>query len=201
MIATEMSELICTRISHDLSGGIGSVSNALELIEDDPMDIEDATAILKAGSQTLMARLKFFRQAFGLKNTAPGDIKQMQKLADDYVKTYSQTQTPVQICWHIQNVSLYKIVFLGIMILTDVFIKGGTIDVSENDEGLVLKAVSNFDLSQNKIENIKKTLESHIPEENPALIAPVVYLQKLVDEVGIKVFVEHKDKEAVLYLK
>ena len=32
---TELSELICTRISHDLIGSIGAVSSALELIEED----------------------------------------------------------------------------------------------------------------------------------------------------------------------
>ena len=32
---TELSELICTRLSHDLIGSIGAVASALELMEED----------------------------------------------------------------------------------------------------------------------------------------------------------------------
>lgn len=38
---SEISELVCTRISHDLIGNIGAVSNAVELLEEGDMDFMD----------------------------------------------------------------------------------------------------------------------------------------------------------------
>ena len=40
-----LSQLVFTRISHDLIGNIGSISNALELLEDSLDDIEDIKAV------------------------------------------------------------------------------------------------------------------------------------------------------------
>ena len=53
-----VSELICTRISHDLIGNIGAVSNAVELLEEGDMDfLDDIKSILKTSSGVLSARL------------------------------------------------------------------------------------------------------------------------------------------------
>lgn len=66
---TELAELICTRISHDVIGNVGAVSNAVELLEEGDMDfLDDIRSILKVSSSVLSARLKFFRLAFGLSN-------------------------------------------------------------------------------------------------------------------------------------
>lgn len=66
---SEISELVCTRISHDLIGNIGAVSNAVELLEEGDMDfMDDIRSILKVSSGVLTARLKFFRMAFGVDN-------------------------------------------------------------------------------------------------------------------------------------
>lgn len=66
---TELAELICTRISHDVIGNVGAVANAVELLEEGDMDfLDDIRSILKISSSVLSARLKFFRLAFGLTN-------------------------------------------------------------------------------------------------------------------------------------
>ena len=38
---SEISDLVCTRISHDLIGKIGAVSYAVELLEEGDMDFMD----------------------------------------------------------------------------------------------------------------------------------------------------------------
>ena len=49
---TELSELICTRLSHDLIGSIGAVASALELMEEDGgTPDEDTKKILHTGTE------------------------------------------------------------------------------------------------------------------------------------------------------
>lgn len=199
--SSEITELVCTRISHDLIGNIGSISNALELLEESTDDIDDIKPILAIGSEILIARLKFFRLAFGLKNAAPKNFDEMCEIAQNYLKTFGGPNDKQEIVWKIDNVSLYKVVYLGLMALSDVLIKGGRFEVLEANDGLKIKVTSEYNLSKEKLKNIQKAVEGKISEDNPALLAPVVYLNSLLEEVGVHIILEATDKEAVLNLK
>ncbi len=198
---TQVAELICTRISHDLIGNIGSISNALELMEDDPSDITDVTPILKSSASTLIARLKFFRLAFGLKNAAPKNLEEMQNIAQNYIDTIGSMKSKISILWQIKNISLYKIAYLSIMALCDTLIKGGHLEVLETNEALSIKAKSDFDLSLSKLENMQNALMDDMTGDNPALMAPIVYLKNLVGEVGVEVSLAYQAKEALLSIR
>ena len=169
----EIAELICTRLSHDLIGNIGALCNAVELMEDEPSDIDDLKPLLKSSSETLSARLKFFRLAFGLKNAMPKTLDEMILIADKYVQTIGSPKNPILIHWKIHNISLYKMIFLSLMALCDSFIRGGNIDILETDDGLAIKAFSDFDLASTKLESMQKALNFNITEDNPALYAPL----------------------------
>lgn len=83
-----ISELICTRISHDLIGNIGAFANAVELLEDEDDDfIDEIKNTLKTSSEVLTARLKFFRMAFGLTNANLENIETVKKVTEDYLQT------------------------------------------------------------------------------------------------------------------
>ena len=198
---TQVAELICTRISHDLIGNIGSISNALELMEDDPSDITDVMPILKSSAGTLVARLKFFRLAFGLKNAAPKNSDEMQKIAQNYIETIGSMKSKISILWQIKNISLYKIAYLSIMALCDTLIKGGHLEILETNEGLTVKAESDSDLSLSKLEDMQNALKGNILSDNPALLAPIVYLKNLVGEVGVEVSLAYQAKEALLSIR
>ena len=74
-----ISEIMATRLSHDLIGNIGAVANAVELLnEGDEDDREDISNILNFSSKVLSRRLKFFRLCFGLSNAA---VKTTEELA------------------------------------------------------------------------------------------------------------------------
>ena len=46
-----ITELVCTRISHDIIGNIGAVANAVELLEEGDLDfLDDIKSILKNSS-------------------------------------------------------------------------------------------------------------------------------------------------------
>ena len=201
VLSTEIAELICTRISHDLVGGIGTISNALELWEDDPDDVLSLKPLLENSSQTLSARMKFFRIAFGLGNAAPKEIEELNKIIENYLATVGNSKTPIVMHSDVQNVSYYKILALCVMALADVFVRGGEIKASETDDSLTFEATSEFELSALKLENIKNAIEGKIPDENPALLAPVIYLSAFLSGAGVEMKLEYTDKEAVLSIR
>lgn len=195
-----VSELICTRISHDLIGNIGAVANAVELMDDDAESLNDVKPILEVSSQTLTSRLKFFRLAFGLKNTDIKDINDIRTIAEKYLSTIGSRTSPINLLWMVHTPQLYKIVLLGIMIMADVFIRGGELSVCEDNNGLEIKAASPSPLSVGKLATLQKVTEGIVPEENPAQSAPLFYLMSLLDGSNINISLKYDNNSAILQI-
>ncbi len=193
-----ITEIVCTRLSHDLIGNIGAVANAVEIINDDPAEIDDIKPILEISSQTLTARLKFFRLAFGLNNTAPKNTNEVQQIATDYISTIGSRQTPISLKININTPALYKIVLLSIMSLADVFIRGGILDIKETSQGLSIEAKSPAPLSASKLQTFKQCLSGKYPSENPAQFAPLLYMLKILETSPVKITLEYNEQQAIL---
>ena len=196
----ELSELICTRISHDLIGNIGAVANAVELMDEDPEAIDDAKSILSISSKVLTARLKFFRLAFGLNNTGVKTIAEITAPAEEYIATVGSRTAPIKLNFNISTPALYKIVMLGIMVMSDVFIRGGELSISETVNGLTFTADSQSALSAGKLAVMQKVLNAEIPAENPAQSAPLIYMMRLLNDTPVKITVSYSEKQAVLQI-
>ncbi|MDY4885279.1 MAG: hypothetical protein SO141_03415 [Alphaproteobacteria bacterium] len=196
----ELSELICTRISHDLIGNIGAVANAVELMDEDPEAIDDAKSILSISSKVLTARLKFFRLAFGLNNTGVKTIAEITAPAEEYIATVGSRTAPIKLNFNISTPALYKIVMLGIMVMSDVFIRGGELSISETVNGLTFTADSQSALSAGKLAVMQKVLNAEIPAENPAQSAPLIYMMRLLNDTPVKITVSYTEKQAVLQI-
>lgn len=187
--STEISELICTRISHDVIGNIGAVSNAVELLEEGDMDfMDDIRSILKISSGVLTARLKFFRIAFGLNNTNLEQIDLIEKTIRDYLKTIGNVNYPISLNMEIKNWEFCKIVMLAVMILADTFIKGGHIEVREEPNRLLILSSSSESQSAEKMAVIKNVILENI-NERAAQYAPVFYLQELLKSIKLRLTV------------
>ena len=196
----ELSELICTRISHDLIGNIGAVANAVELMDEDPEAIDDAKPILSISSKVLTARLKFFRLAFGLNNTGVKTITEITAPAEEYIATIGSRTAPIKLNFNISTPALYKIVMLGIMVMSDVFIRGGELSISETVNGLTFTADSQSALSAGKLAVMQKVLNAEMPAENPAQSAPLIYMMRLLNDTPVKITVSYTEKQAVLQI-
>lgn len=196
----ELSELICTRISHDLIGNIGAVANAVELMDEDPEAIDDAKSILSISSKVLTARLKFFRLAFGLNNTGVKTIAEITAPAEEYIATVGSRTAPIKLNFNISTPALYKIVMLGIMVMSDVFIRGGELSISETVNGLTFTADSQSALSAGKLAVMQKVLNAEIPAENPAQSAPLIYMMRLLNDTPVKITISYTEKQAVLQI-
>jgi len=172
---TELAELICTRISHDVIGNVGAVSNAVELLEEGDMDfLDDIRSILKVSSSVLSARLKFFRLAFGLSNANLEDFGQVKSAAENYLKTLGSRNYPLSLELELHSAAFARQALVGIMIAADMLIKGGKIEARE-------AVITHCETppSAEKIRNIKTVLSGGRPE-NMAQYAPVFYLKSLM---------------------
>lgn len=196
----QISELICTRLSHDLIGNIGVVSNAVELLDDDPESLAEVKPILELSSKVLSARLKFFRLAFGLSNTSISSLEELQTIAQKYLQTIGNKNFPITLQLQIKNIELYKFVLLGIMNFADTFIKGGNICVTENQSGLIFDICSDNSLSIQKLQIQQQVLQGKISEENPAQTAAIVYLQNILEHSGASIKLSFNDKQALMQI-
>ncbi len=183
--ATKLSQIICTRISHDLIGNIGAVSNAVELLEEGDMDfMDDIKSILQVSSEVLSSRLKFFRMAYGLDNSNISNQDMIKEVSEKYLKSIgNQKDYPVKLNMSLQNADSYgRMSMLGIMVMSDIIIKGGEITVSATEK-LKIRLVSPNALSSERKMNILSINQGTLPE-NLAQYAPMICLQTIAEEKG-----------------
>ena len=81
-----LSQLISSRICHDLVGAAGAVNAGVELISEDPSDIAAPLGLMASSAEQLTRRLSFFRFAFGSAGgpDSPFDGPQIKKLIEDF---------------------------------------------------------------------------------------------------------------------
>ena len=168
-----LTNLVYTRISHDLSNAAGAVYNGTELLVEDPAGVQETTVLLQNSAHVLMARLKFFRQAFGLPNIE----------ADDATPAYLQTlSVPVRLVGFCVD-PLCKVCA---MVLADCLIRGGTVTVTSDGltaTGPALKMMP----------ELRDVLENGQSVSTPAL-APALYAFHLAQTQGVR-FLFHTDEE------
>ena len=177
---TELSELICTRISHDLIGTMGAISGALELIEADNNILDDITSdILHTGINTLKARQKFFRVAFGLE-TKQMKIEEINTICSDYLETIGNKNHPISLDLNKFNPEIGKIICIGVMIAAEIFIKGGEIKIDFDANNILINANSEYKLSETKILVYKDIINGSKNIENASQYIQLIYLQKIL---------------------
>ena len=181
---TELAEMVCTRISHDLIGNIGALASTLELIGENQNVLESGDlSIISNATETLKARQKLFRVAFGLDTK---DVS-LREICDEYLHTVGHKTTPISLEFSGVSAELSKIMCLCVMIAAEVCIKGGKINVIVNKENMLVDLQSEFKLSAQKIDAYRKILADEKPEENISQYVQLIYLRELLGkDVNIK---------------
>ena len=81
-----LTELLCSRLCHDLISPLGAITNGVELIGEGDQDVlTEAIAMIGMSARQGTARLAYFRLAFGTGGGEQGiDIGTVQKVISDY---------------------------------------------------------------------------------------------------------------------
>ena len=191
-----ITQLVCTRLSHDIIGNIGAVANAVEPLEEGDMDfIDDIKSILKTSSVNLSSRLKFFRMAFGLANSNLDDLNLVKETAQNYLSTLGNKDFPIKLDFAVSNPAKRKTALLMIMVLADILLRGGTLKVYESPHGLIAETSTANRVSTDKLARIQNVIQSGTVEPDAGL-APLIALMDAhkpalnVDDAFIRLMTE-----------
>ena len=180
-----ISELICTRLSHDIVGNVGAVANAVELLEEGDMDfLDDIKSILKTSSGVLPARLKFFRMAFGLGNTNIPDTENLKSVISSYLATVGG-KTPPYADFATINPCHARAIMLLVMSVADILIRGGKISINSNSTQTFVSVDADARIASDKFSQMMNALQNGAAEVG-ADMAPILYLQEVCRHQGLK---------------
>ena len=195
--STKLSELICTRLCHDIIGNIGAVANGVELLEEDDMDfLPDIKNILNTSSKVLSSRLKFFRTTFGSSTSGLNDFANVKELANGYLETLGNRNNVIELDWSEQYSSeeLNKVILLLLVICGDCIAREGKILVSGNNQELFIKVSARTFAAQSRIDDIEKIIE--FPNYNIiAQYSPLLYAIEELKSKSLKLGFEKSDEE------
>lgn len=177
-----ISELICTRISHDIIGNIGAVANASELLEEGDLDfLDDIKSILKNSSFNLTSRMKFFRMAFGVDNNNLDNSEIVKQTTENYLASLGNSDYPISLSFAINNSQHHKTSMVMVMIMADLLIRGGNISVDDNDEKIIAKISTTNRISDEKWQKLQGLLQGNIN----CVDANTAHLAMLAEKYGL----------------
>jgi histidine phosphotransferase ChpT len=97
--ALTITQVLCTRLCHDLAGPIGAVAAGVELVGDDPSQVDAETLQLLANSSAAAARkLKFLRVALGTGGAASA-LKDFQTTVVHYFEAIAGPSGAAKVTW------------------------------------------------------------------------------------------------------
>ena len=182
MNSLQLSQLVCTRISHDIIGNIGAVSNALELFEEGDTDFfEDIRNVLSVSSRVLSSRTKFFRLAFGLDNAAVSDKKIVFDAINNYLASLGNGQNPERFMAENIQSEQNRQVMLTAMMFADVMPKGGEIKACFYDNKLWIAAHADA-YSRDRLEAFEKILGGSEEYNTNAQYAHIIMLKEILGD-------------------
>ncbi len=132
----ELQEFLIAKFTHDLAGELGAIDNTIDFLDSGEESIkEKALNLLKSSAAKAVAKLKFFRYAFGnIKNDGEADLSLLNILSQDYFRN-----TKMELIWDAKNLESAnieltagegKLILNIIYLVSTILIHGGQIEVN-----------------------------------------------------------------------
>jgi len=126
-----LSKVAVTRFSHDLAGVMSAVSNSLDLLAEFGGADEETLSLAANSAEVLLARLRFFRAAFGSDGPLT-DAGVTEQLFADWLKSVENRAAHFDCEWHVDNelpLFWFRVILLAGQIVAESMIRGGKITV------------------------------------------------------------------------
>lgn len=196
----KISELLATRLCHDLTGPIGAVNNGVEFMEDDPSMQEHAMELISQSAKEAIARLKFFRQAYGrINHSGEVSLAERKQLVEDYL-----AHSKLELDWPdshtdasgvAMSYKMARLMLNMIIIVTHLMIRGGTLSIrlSEDANAKTLSMVGTADKIKEDID-LERALaqDMDIDELTPKLVQAHLSAE-LANEIGATLSLQVQD--------
>jgi len=142
-MSLDISNIVASRICHDIISPIGAIHNGLELISmTASLDVKSPEmALIHDSCQDARARIEFFCVAFGTYQTGQMmDAPKVQNIADAIC-----TKPRFDLRWHLEiaiDRTWAQVIYMGLMCLERQLTLGGTIDVTADADHIKIIATS-----------------------------------------------------------
>lgn len=199
---TFLTELIASKICHDLTSPVGAVANGVEILEEMGAD-DDVTSLISFSAAQASGKLKTLRMAYGLGGADESiKVEQVYQIFGEYVggdNRVKQTWDPHMNIGFEPRRGFPKLFMCCLLLACDALPKGGTVSVSAEDDDTLLITAEGENASLK--ENTFKTLEHETPVEdlNPNLIHP--YITKLFAKKYSYEITVDEDSENFIFLR
>jgi len=95
-----LTQLLCTRLCHDLAGPVGAVAAGVELAGDDPTQVDAETlGLIGSSSAAATRKLKFLRAALGVPSGGPSALAGLQALVEGYLEATAGRDGAPEVRW------------------------------------------------------------------------------------------------------
>lgn len=128
-----LSELVALKLSHDLAGPIGALSNGIELLEDGNSDyFKDSFDLVKTTSKEAVSKLLFYRKAYSISGKDISEsTTELFELTSNLINQkkinllYDKNQKGLEI-----NSRLFKVILNVIILFEKYLITGGRLEIN-----------------------------------------------------------------------
>ena len=130
-----LAEMLAARLCHELVSPVGAVANGVEILEEEPEFAEDATKLIADSSRTVTQRLRFYREAYGARDTGDARARTAAlemfaggKIDADWPETLGQTSAGLQ-----------KLACNMLLVASEALPRGGRVALVEPGPDAILK--------------------------------------------------------------
>ncbi len=199
-----LATLVASRVCHDLSAAISSVTTALDFLhepESSPMR-QEADKLLKSAGTAGPAKVLFLRYAFGSQglSNSVADLHEAKKITEDYAATHKHS-----VAWDITagavSFAHARLVMQMALLGIDALPRGGVlhISVAEDGPGLAV-AVRAAGAKARLTQAVSDGLNGQPPEEgwNARTIQPL-FAQLAAESLGGKIGAQQLTDEEIVF--